>query len=120
MFAEKERAQITLNSIGDAVLTTDLECRVTYLNQVATTMTGWSSEEALGQPLGDVFTIIDGVTRQPSPNPAQRAITENRAVGLSSECVLIRRDGFESAVEDLSLIHIFVKPRSIREPCLCP
>ena len=102
LFAEKERAQITLNSIGDAVLTTDLECRVTYLNQVATTMTGWSSEEALGQPLGDVFTIIDGVTRQPSPNPAQRAITENRAVGLSSECVLIRRDGFESAVEDSS------------------
>jgi PAS domain S-box-containing protein len=59
----KSRAQVTLNSIGDAVLTTDLQGNVTYLNLAAETMTGWSREEALGRPLTEVFRIIDGTTR---------------------------------------------------------
>ncbi len=100
LFAEKERAQVTLNSIGDAVLTTDLQGNVTYLNPVAETMTGWSCENALGRPLAAVFKIIDGTTRQVAPNPAQRAIAEDRAVGLAADCVLVRRDGTESAIED--------------------
>ena len=102
LFEEKERAQITLNSIGDAVLTTDLVGNVTYLNQVAEAMTGWSRTSALGRPLAEVFNIIDGKTRSVAGNPAQRAIKEDRIVGLAGDCVLIRRDGFESAIEDSS------------------
>ena len=102
LFEEKERAQVTLNSIGDAVLTTDLAGKVTYLNQVAEVMTGWSREAALGRPLVEVFRIIDGKTRESSANPAQHAIEENQTVGLAINSVLIRRDGFESAIEDSS------------------
>ncbi len=100
LFEEKERAQVTLDSIGDAVLTTDLLGNVSYLNLVAEAMTGWSREEALGRPLAEVFTIIDGTTRQAAANPAQRAIEEDRSVGLIADCVLVRRDGVESAIED--------------------
>jgi len=99
-FMEKERAQVTLNSIGDAVLSTDIAGNVTYLNQVAEGMTGWSREEAIGRPLAEVFQIIDGATRELAPNPMARAVQENRTVGLTANCILIRRDGFESAVED--------------------
>ncbi len=100
LFQEKERAQVTLNSIGDAVLTTDLSGNVTYLNQVAEAMTGWSREDAMGRPLAEVFRIIDGTTRQVALNPVQRAIEENKTVWLAADCVLIRRDGFESSIED--------------------
>jgi diguanylate cyclase (GGDEF)-like protein/PAS domain S-box-containing protein len=100
LFEEKERAEITLNSIGDAVLTTDLQGNVTYLNLVAETMTGWSREEALGQPLAEVFRIIDGTTRAIAANPARRAMEQDRTVGLAADCVLVRRDGGESPVED--------------------
>ncbi|WP_299198523.1 bifunctional diguanylate cyclase/phosphodiesterase [uncultured Amphritea sp.] len=100
LFEEKERAQVTLNSIGDAVLATDLLGNVTYLNLAGEVMTGWSGEEALGQPLTTVFNIIDGSTRQPADNPARRALYEDQTVGLAANCVLIRRDGFESAIED--------------------
>jgi PAS domain-containing protein len=72
LFAEMERAQVTLNSIGDAVLTTDLLGKVTYLNQVAEAMTGWSCEEALGRPIAEVFNILDGVTREAAANPTMR------------------------------------------------
>ncbi|WP_226405090.1 EAL domain-containing protein [Ferribacterium limneticum] len=100
LFEEKERAQVTLNSIGDAVLTTNLPGNVTYLNQVAEMMTGWSCQNAIGRPLSEVFRIVDGTTREVAPNPAQRAISENRTVGLAADSILLRRDGFESAIED--------------------
>lgn len=100
LFLEKERAQVTLNSIGDAVLTTDVLGNVTYLNLVAEEMTGWSREEALGRPLAEVFKIVDGASRQVALNPAQRAMRENKTVGLTADCVLIRRDGVERAIED--------------------
>lgn len=100
LFEEKERAQVTLNSIGDAVLTTNLAGDVTYLNQVAEKMTGYSHEHAIGRPLCEVFRIVDGTTRLEAPNPAQRAIRENRTVGLAADAVLLRRDGHESAIED--------------------
>src|ERR1700682_2906415 len=63
LFAEKERAQMTLNSIGDAVLSTDMEGRITYLNVLADKITGWTREEASGKDVEDVFVIIDGSTR---------------------------------------------------------
>jgi diguanylate cyclase (GGDEF)-like protein/PAS domain S-box-containing protein len=100
LFMEKERAQITLNSIGDAVISTDLAGRVTYLNQVAEAMTGWSSAEALGQPFGDVFRIIDSASPEHPINPIAIAMQQNKTVGLSGSCVLIRRDGIESFIED--------------------
>ena len=100
LFLEKERAQVTLNSIGDAVISTDISGNITYLNQVAERMTGWSGEEASGRPFGEVFQIIEGVTREPACNPMQLAVTQNQAVGLTSNCILIRRDGCESAIED--------------------
>lgn len=100
LFEERERAQVTLNSIGDAVLSTDITGNVTYLNVVAEHMTGWSRNEAVGRPLAEVFQIIDGVSRQTSRNPMELAIQRNEAVGLSANCILVRRDGYESAIED--------------------
>ena len=95
---ETERAEITLNSIGDAVISTDMPGNVTYLNAVAERMTGWPREEAVGRPLCRVFQIVDGATRETCPNPMDLAVRMNRTVGLTSNCVLIRRDGFETAI----------------------
>jgi diguanylate cyclase (GGDEF)-like protein/PAS domain S-box-containing protein len=100
LFTEKERAQVTLNSIGDAVLSTDLQGKVTYLNAVAEKITGWPREEAYGREVDEVFVIIDGSTREPCENPLRAAIRKNRTVGLTPNCILIRRDGTEFAIED--------------------
>jgi diguanylate cyclase (GGDEF)-like protein/PAS domain S-box-containing protein len=100
LLVESERAQVTLNSIGDAVISTDLAGNIMYLNRVAESMTGWSRQEASDQPLEDVLQIIDGDSRQPALNPLAMAIRDNKTVGLSANCVLIRRDGHECAIED--------------------
>ncbi len=100
LFIEKERAQVTLDSIGDAVLSTDLSGKVTYLNLVAEIMTGWSREDATGRPLAEVFRIIDGTTRKGCRNPMELAIQQDRTVGLAANSILIRRDGAESSIED--------------------
>jgi len=100
LYDEKERALVTLNSIGDAVLCTDVSGNITYLNFVAETMTGWRREEATGKPLAEVFRIIDGTSRKSARDPMEMAVEQNRTVGLTVNCVLIRRDGFESAIED--------------------
>lgn len=98
--ATTEWAQATLNSIGDAVVTTDLECRVTYMNRVAEKLTGWPHLEALGKPLVEVLKLFDGQTLKAAPNPAQRAMEENRTVGLAMDCVLVRYDGSQLEIED--------------------
>jgi diguanylate cyclase (GGDEF)-like protein/PAS domain S-box-containing protein len=100
LFEEKERAQVTLNSIGDAVISTDIEGLVTYLNAIAENLTGWSQKEALGHPVEEVFRFIDSTTRASAPNPLMLAIQHNRSVSLTPNCVLIRRDGVEAAIED--------------------
>jgi diguanylate cyclase (GGDEF)-like protein/PAS domain S-box-containing protein len=100
LFVERERAQATLNSIGDAVVSADVTGNITYLNAVAESMTGWSRLEASGRRLEEVLRIIDGESREPVLNPLAMAILHNKTVGLSSNSVLIRRDGFESAIED--------------------
>lgn len=100
LFAEKERAQVTLNSIGDAVLTTDLAGKVSYMNKMAVTMTGWPCEEALGQPLSEVFKVVGGPHRVTEHSTAQRAIDEDAVIGLAIDSVLLRRDGTEAAIED--------------------
>lgn len=100
LFAEKERAQVTLNSIGDAVVTTDVQGTVTFLNPVAENMTGWGNAEACGKPLEEVFRIINEATRKTVENPVMSALRENRIVGLANHTVLIRRDGKELHIED--------------------
>src|SRR6266478_4202029 len=100
LYVEKDRAVVTLNSIGDAVLCTDISGHITYLNLVAEAMTGWRRREATGKPLAEVFRIIDGTTRKTARDPMEMAVEQNRTVGLTVNCVLIRRDGFESAIED--------------------
>ena len=102
LFEEKERARVTLDSIGDAVLSTDIAGNVSYLNHVAESMTGWTAADALGRPLAEVMRVIDGTNRQPVASPVHRAIDEKRLIGLVTDSILIRRDGFESAIEDSS------------------
>jgi diguanylate cyclase (GGDEF)-like protein/PAS domain S-box-containing protein len=100
LFEEKERAQVTLDSIGDAVISTDAAGLVTYLNAVAERLTGWSRIEAVGLPLADVFRIINAGSRETAMDPLQQAIRENRTVGLAPNCILVRRDGVEATIED--------------------
>lgn len=100
LFEEKERARVTLGSIGDAVLVTDIQGNVTYLNQVAENLTGWPSSKAVGQPLPSVFKITDKETGKRVKNPALHAMAENTTVGLAAKCVLHRLDGGEAGIED--------------------
>ncbi|MGM0632898.1 MAG: diguanylate cyclase domain-containing protein [Pseudomonadota bacterium] len=100
LFMAKERAQVTLNSIGDAVLVTDIEGNITYLNPIAETLTGWTGVDAAGRSLSEVFVIIDGASRVPAANPAQRAIAADEPVELAANCVLLCRDGTELGIED--------------------
>ena len=100
LFAENERAEVTLNSIGDAVLCTDVSGRVTYLNLIAEKMTGWSREAAIGHPTAEVFHIVDGATREPARDPLHLAILYDKPMALTKDCVLVRRDGFETPIED--------------------
>ena len=100
LLLESARAQATLDSIGDAVISIDIAGNITYLNPVAESMTGWSLSEACGRPLPQVLHLIDGDSREPALNPLAMAILHNKTVGLSPHCVLIRRDGHESAIED--------------------
>jgi diguanylate cyclase (GGDEF)-like protein/PAS domain S-box-containing protein len=100
LLREKERARVTLESIGDAVISTDMRGSITYMNVVAEALTGWTREDALGRPLARIFNVVDATTREPASNPAQRAIDENRTVDLAMNCVLLRLDGEEVEIED--------------------
>ena len=96
----QEILRVTLRSIGDAVITTDMNGRVNYLNNVAESLTGWTSQEALGQPLNDVFNIINEATRLPVENPAERALREGVVVGLANHTLLIKKNGEECPIDD--------------------
>jgi len=100
LFVEKERAQVTLHCIGDAVVCTDISGNITFLNLVADKMMGWSLAEAAGRPMAEVFHVRDAATRETIPDPTQLAIMENRTVHLPSNCILIARDGVEIPIED--------------------
>jgi PAS domain S-box-containing protein len=99
---EEQRAQlrVTLESIGDAVIATDAEGRVTLLNKVAEALTGWTNADALGKPLHAVFRIINEKTRQTLENPAGKIFATGRIVGLANHTVLIARDGSERPIDD--------------------
>ena len=100
LYAEKERALVTLQSIGDAVITTDIEGRVEFLNPVAEALTGWSTGEARGLPLPQVFNIVNEFTRLPVESPVDKVLREGIIVGLANHTVLIARNGREYAIED--------------------
>jgi diguanylate cyclase (GGDEF)-like protein/PAS domain S-box-containing protein len=100
LFAEKERAQVTLHSIGDGVITTDPQGYVEYLNPIAEALTGWSTSEARSKALTQVFHIVDETSHEPIPNPVARCLSEGRIIGLANHTVLINRHGDEIAIED--------------------
>lgn len=98
---KKEKLAVTLNSIGDAVLTTDAEGRLTNLNPLAELYTGWPLQEAMGRPVADVFKIINQETRQPATIPVIETLKQGTVKkGLANHTVLIARDGKEYAVAD--------------------
>ncbi len=100
LWASREHWRVTLASIGDAVITTDIEGRVVYLNSVAEQLTGWSGADASGQALETVFLIVTESTREPVANPARRALKEGVVVGLANHTLLIARDGAETPIDD--------------------
>jgi diguanylate cyclase (GGDEF)-like protein/PAS domain S-box-containing protein len=99
LFIEKERAQVTLDCIGDAVICTDPSGKITLVNRVAEKMTGWAANEACGRAMTETFKIVDAATRQ-IIDPMTKAASQNRMGALPSNCVLIRRDGYEVFIED--------------------
>jgi diguanylate cyclase (GGDEF)-like protein/PAS domain S-box-containing protein len=100
LYVEKERAQATLDSIGDAVITTDIAGNITVVNVVAEQMTGWSWKEANGRPMSEVLRILDASSREITPNRMEMAVEQNRTVYLPSNSILVRRDGCEIPIED--------------------
>ena len=100
LFAEKERAQITLDSIGDAVICTDLAGRITFLNVVAEKLTGWSWKEAAGQALTDVFRRLNTAKRTSLSTPPSTRQGRSSAPPPPPSSILVRRDGFEIPIED--------------------
>jgi diguanylate cyclase (GGDEF)-like protein/PAS domain S-box-containing protein len=106
LFRERQLAEVTLNSIGDAVITTDIALNVTSLNPIAEAMTGWSNADAKGCPLDDVFRLRDINNRQPLDNPLRQAMRRNAIVDFSGRAILLHRNGFETPIENsAALIH---------------
>ena len=94
------RYRTTLHSIGDAVITTDVQGRVGLLNSVGETLTGWKSDDARGQPLDTVFRIINEDTRQPVENPVAKVLRAGMVVGLANHTLLVAKDGAERPIAD--------------------
>jgi PAS domain S-box-containing protein len=98
--AERERFRVALSSIGDGVVATDTDGRLTFLNPVAEELTRWDAAAAEGRPLGEVLRIVHEHTREPAENPALRALREGAVVGLANHTVLVARDGTERPIDD--------------------
>ena len=97
---EKEKWFVTLSSIGDAVIVTDLEARLEYLNPVAEGLTGWNLEEVTGKPVKDVFDILNEKTRETAESPVEKCLRLGTVVGLANHTVLRSRSGTTCAIED--------------------
>jgi diguanylate cyclase (GGDEF)-like protein/PAS domain S-box-containing protein len=100
LFIEKERAEVTLNCIGDAVVCTDTAGTITSLNLVAFKMTGWSWEEAVGRHIFEVFRLLDVASRELIADPTEFDPVRRRLEDLPPRCILVRRDGLEILIED--------------------
>jgi PAS domain S-box-containing protein len=97
---QREWLRVTLDSIGDAVIATDTQRRVTLINPVAESLTGWSRQEAVGRSLEEVFVIVNEQTRQSADHPVAKVLKEGVIVGLANHTVLIARDGAERPIDD--------------------
>ena len=97
---QREFLQVTLSSIGDAVITTDVEGRITFMNPVAENLTGWEQRASMGQPLTNVFTIRHEQTGAVAENPVDTVLATGRIVGLQNHTVLLRRDGAQCPIDD--------------------
>ncbi len=97
---QSEWFRVTLGSIGDAVVTVDNDCRITFLNPVAEELTGWTTGQALGRSINEVLRLLDEQTRQAARNPVTAALEEGTTEGLANHTILVRRDGREIPVED--------------------
>ncbi len=100
VFAEKERAQVTLDCIGDAVICTDTLGNITFLNRVAEKMTGWRRTDAIGRAVTEACHIVDAITYKDVLDPIGKATSQNPAGRLPPNCLLVRRDGHEVFIED--------------------
>ncbi len=100
LYEEKEFLDVTLRSIGDGVICTDKEGRVTLMNRVAEELTGWKEEEAIGKNLKEVFHIVDEKTRERCEDPVQKVLKTGKVVGLANNTVLISKDGKERLLSD--------------------
>ena len=98
--AEKERLSVTLRSIGDGVITTDISGKIVLLNRAAEDLTGWNTDEAAGRPLEEVFHIINEQTGEVCENPAAKVISSCKVVGLAAHTVLLTKDGSKRKVAD--------------------
>jgi PAS domain S-box-containing protein len=98
--ASEERLRVTIHSLGDAVIATDDQGRVTQLNPVAEALTGWSQNDAAGRPLNEVLVIVNEESRRPVENPVARVLREGTIVGLANHTVLISRTGHEIPIDD--------------------
>jgi len=97
---QREWLRVTLSSIGDGVIATDTDGRITFVNPIAITLTGWQSEEALGQPIKDIFRIINEKTRQPAQDLVAQVFSDKRIVALANATALVSKDGREIPIED--------------------
>ncbi|HVS76336.1 MAG TPA: EAL domain-containing protein, partial [Steroidobacteraceae bacterium] len=100
VFAEKERAQVTLQSIGDAVISTDADGRIEYINPVAESLTAWTLEEARGRPIGEVLCLVNEITREPIENPLLCVLGGGEMTAPADHSVLITRSGHEVAIQE--------------------
>jgi len=97
---QREWLRVTLSSIGDAVIASDAEGRITFLNSVAVTLTGWQLEETLDQPIRDVFRITNEKTHRPAEDLVARVMSEKRMIELANDTALVTKDGREIPIED--------------------
>jgi PAS domain S-box-containing protein len=98
--SQREWFHVTLTSIGDAVIATDAVGRITFLNPMAATLTGWTQDEALGRPIGKIFRIINELSREPGEDIVDRVLKEGSVVSLANNTALITREGREIPIED--------------------
>jgi len=99
LIAEMDRAQVALYSIGDGVITTDADGTIDYLNPIAENLTGWSTQDAFGNPLQTVFNIVNEETNKRIINPVQKCLKANKIITLGENCVLMGKNGQKYAIQ---------------------
>jgi PAS domain S-box-containing protein len=97
---QREWFRTTLSSIGDAVIATDCEGKIQFMNGVAQSLTGWSEKEAIGRPLGEIFTIINEKSRKTAEDPVSKVLQSGKTEGLANHTLLITRNGTERNIAD--------------------